>query len=176
MLSALGIMLLGAAPAFAWTSSLSTVPSATTVVAGISVTDTATVTLSLDSGPYGSVVFAVYSGGCTTGTPTGSQVLGHFTGLNTNTVTVTANGAHSYTSAAFSTTGLSGSYVWAVKYLGTGSGGYPNAPSAGYFDCEAFTVTPNVSHGAPEFPMGLPLLMALALPAMLLLRRKLPQA
>jgi hypothetical protein len=174
VLSAFGLMLLGAVPAFAWTSSVTTTPSATSVVAGTLVTDTATVTLSPDASPFGYVVFAVYSGGCTNGAPTGSQVLTHFTGsVTASNVAVTANGVHSYTSASFSTTGLSGAYVWVVYYTGTGSGGYPRAPlSATTYDCEPFTV--NAPHGAPEFPAGLGVLLALALPAMMLLKRRLP--
>jgi hypothetical protein len=175
VLSAFGLMLLGAAPAFAWTSAISTTPSATLVAAGTPVTDTATVTLTNDGAPFGYVVFAVYSGGCTNGAPTGAQVLGHFPGpSNTNNVAVTASGSNPYTSASFSTTGLSGAYVWVVYYTGTGSSGYPRAPATGY-DCESFSVSPPPAHGAPEFPAGLAVLMGIALPAMMLLKRRLPQ-
>jgi hypothetical protein len=40
-----------------------------------------------------------------------------------------------------------------------GIGGYPRSPLSGT-DCEPFTVT--AGHGVPEFPIGLPMLMALA--------------
>jgi hypothetical protein len=56
----------------------------------------------------------------------------------------------------------------------------PQAPVRGavsfggsYYDCEPITLA-SVSHGVPEFSAGLPILMALALPALLLLRRRLP--
>jgi hypothetical protein len=169
--AALALLSMGALPAYAWTSSFSTT-TPTTVIAGSTITDASVVSLSNDAGPYGSVVFAVYSGSCTSGNPTGVKVLGHFGGADTSTVTVTASGAHPYSSGPFSTTGLSGSYVWVAYYTGTGSGGYPRAPTAGYH-CEPFTVNPP-SHGVPEFPVGLPALLALALPLMILLRRKLP--
>jgi hypothetical protein len=42
------------------------------------------------------------------------------------------------------------------------------------FGCEPFTVNAPPPHGVPEFPLGLPALLALALPLMMLLRRKLP--
>jgi hypothetical protein len=183
LFSVLGLTALGSAPAFATTptSSLSTTPSATTVGVGTPVTDAATVTLSAGTGPFGSVVFAVYSvpatgSPCPGNTPTGTQVTGRFAGsAATSSVVVTASGAHVYTSGPFSTTGLPlGNYVWAVRYVG-GTTGYPSSPSITGYDCEPFTV---VAHATtlrvPEFSAGLPILVAMALPALLLLRRRLP--
>jgi hypothetical protein len=46
--------------------------------------------------------------------------------------------------------------------------------SGNYYDCEPIKLTA-VSHGVPEFSAGLGILMALALPALLLLRRLLPE-
>jgi len=88
--------------------------------------------------------------------------------------------------ATISTTGLAvGNYVWVATYSGTGSG-YPKAPlavgaSAPYniqivtggpwYTCEPFAVT--AATGVPQFSLGLLPLLALALPAMLLLRARL---
>jgi len=182
-LSVIGLAALGAAPAFATggTSTLSTTPSATTVVVGTATTDAATVTLSTGSGPFGSVVFAVYTvpatgSPCPGNTPSGTQVTGRFAGSTaTSLVTVTASGANTYNSGPFSTVGLSpGHYVWAVRYVG-GTTGYPSSPSITGYDCEPFTVVAGVSTlRVPEFSAGLPILLALAIPALFLLRRRLP--
>lgn len=133
---------------------------------GTSISDVASLTLTWgDGSPYGSVVFALWAGTCSS--QTGSAI---FTSTITVSGSTSYSGAYSTTSGSFSTTGLSaGSYVWLVYYTGTGTGGYPRAPTSGY-DCEPITLT--VSHGVPEFSAGLPLLLALAAPALLLLRRQ----
>src|SRR6267143_1704055 len=56
-------------------------------------------------------------------------------------------------------------------FVGTGSWAFTTVGP-----CEPFNVTAAPPHSVPEFPLGLPALLALALPAMILLRRRLPHA
>lgn len=125
--------------------------------------DTAKLTLSSDGSPYGSVYFAVAAGTCAD----------HGSTISNQTYAVTGTGT-TYPTESISTTAYSaGSYVWLVHYSGTGSKGYPRAPSSGQ-DCEPFTLTslpPPTS--VPEFPFGMALLMAMAIPALVLFKRKL---
>ena len=167
------------APTFAWTSSLSTCVGSTystscaknpSYAIGTTVSDTAQLVLTNDGTPAGTVYFAVASGICSdhgTGTTTG------VTGAS-QTATTGSGGSGTTTTtytASLSTTGLSaGSYVWLVYYSGTGSGGYPRAPTSGY-DCEPFTLFAG-SIPTPQFPLGMAALLATALPAMLLIKRK----
>ena len=165
------------APTFAWSSSLSTCvgtsySSECTVnpsyAIGTSVSDTAKLTLTSDGGPYGQVIFGVAAGTCRT--VTGAPGYGSI--ITTLKYNVTGTGT-TYPSVSVSTTGYSaGSYVWLVYYTGTGSGGYPRAPSTGY-DCEPFTLySAPPPTGVPEFPFGMALLMAAAIPALVLIKRK----
>jgi hypothetical protein len=162
-------------PAFAWHSGISTCVAGTwskdctvnpSFAIGTSVSDTAQITLTSNGGPYGTVYFAVAAGICT---DHNSPLV---SGPSPASITVTGSGVTTYTST-LSTTGLSaGSYVWLVYYSGTGSNGYPRAPASGY-DCEPFTLfaaPPPAS--VPQFPFGMALLMAIALPALLLLKKK----
>jgi len=159
------------APTFAWSSSLSTCVGTSytsecavnpSYAIGTTVSDTAKLYLTSDGGPYGSVYFAVAAGVCSD----------HGSAISNQTYAVTGTGT-TYPTESVSTTGYSaGSYVWLVHYSGTGSGGYPRAPSTGN-DCEPFTLykgTPPT--GVPEFPFGMALLMAMAIPALVLFRRK----
>jgi len=180
LVAVVGLLSSVALPAFAWSSSPGpTTLNASTIVKGGSVTDSALIVLS-NYGPgtspstcpkgstFGCIIFKVYGGTCSSYSTS--------TLYFTSTVVVTSaaesstfpSGGHTYASPTFtptSTTQLS--YVWIDSYTGT-TGGYPSAK----FACEPFTV----SHGVPEFPVGMPLLIALALPALILLRRRLPQA
>jgi len=160
-------------PTFAWTSSLHTCVAGSwsanctvnpSYAIGTTVSDTAKVTLTNDGPPYGTVYFAVAAGTCSQhGSPLTS-------GPSPASASVTGSGATTYTST-LSTIGFSaGSYVWLVYYGGTGSGGYPRAPTSGY-DCEPFTLFAGPSP-VPEFPMGMALLMAILFPAMLLFKKK----
>jgi hypothetical protein len=179
LLSVFGLAVLGAVPAFAWTSALVTTPQPSASVAvGTSISDSASLTLTHESAtPSGTVIFYLYAGTCSSTFASGGSLYS-----STSTVGSSNNGATvSYSSGSFSTTGkAAGSYVWLVRY--SGGGGWPASPSTGptitgntsnHYDCEPITLTPP-THGVPEFPVGLPLLLALALPAMILLRRRLP--
>jgi len=161
------------APTFAWSSSLSTCVGTSYSTSctvnpsypiGSTVTDTAKLYLTSDGAPYGSVYFAVAAGVCS---DYGTIISG-----TSQTVSVTGTGT-TYPQASISTTGYSaGSYVWLVYYGGTGYGGYPRAPSSGY-GCEPFTlVKAPPPPGVPEFPFGMALLLAAAIPALVLLKRK----
>jgi hypothetical protein len=73
-----------------------------------------------------------------------------------------------YTST-LATTGLAaGSYVWIVSFSGISADPDLHALKT----CEPFTLTVGHGLGVPEFPSGLALLMALAIPALLLVRNK----
>ena len=157
-------------PAFAWTASLSTCVAGSwsstcttspSFAIGTLVPDTAKVTLSADGGPYGSVNFYVASGTCAD----------HGTGALVGSSSVTGSGSTYYTQSWDSTGKTAGNYVWLVYYTGTGSGGYPRAPTSGY-DCEPFSlfVGPPPPH-VPQFPLGSLLIFALAIPALLLLEQ-----
>jgi hypothetical protein len=173
--AALALLSLSALPAYAWTSYPGTTTLAhPTIVLGGSTTDSAPLKLTADgvstspasclaATSYGCIIFKVYAGTC-------ASYSGAALFTNIVQVTSASQGAYfTYVSAAY-TPVASGSYVWVDTYSGTtGANPYPSNT----FACELFTVnTP--SHGVPEFPMGLPALLALALPLMILLRRKLP--
>lgn len=178
-LSILAIMLMAApliSATFAWTATPGTpftcVASAwsskcvsdPTFAVGTSVPDTAHIAFN-DEGPYGSVVFAVASGTC------GNviSVLSNVTIGIPSTPTI----AYANVTTTFSTTALSaGNYVWLVHYTGNPDG-YKRYPTTGN-DCEPFKLTslpPPTS--VPEFPFGMALLMAMAIPALVLFKRKL---
>ena len=187
--AAIALLSTGALPAYAWSPTIyPTIQSATAIVIGgspSSITDSAPIRLPAD-GPgtaaatacgtgatlYGCIIFKVYK--VLTGTACGTSTLSSSVFTSIVHVTGATNTKVTYTSAAFTPT-VAGTYVWMDTYSGTGNpvGSGNNYPSAS-FACEAFTVTG--SHGVPEFPIGLPLLMAFALPALMLLRRRLPQA
>jgi hypothetical protein len=152
---------------------------------GTPIFDTAGLTLVPVSGATsaGTIYFYLYAGTCSsvTGSP-----------LRSSTATVgSANGGATiqYGSGSFPTTGLTaGPYVWLTKYSGGGtSPGWPAFPTSTtsgailfngiYYDCEPIKLTAPTppSVGVPEFSAGLPILMALALPALLLMRRQLPK-
>jgi len=175
MAAALTLLALGALPAYAWNSTPGpTTPSGTSIALGGSITDNAPLTLTANgpgtspsvcvpSSTFGCIIFKVFAGTCSSFSTTTT----YFTSIVA--VTTASQGAsHTYTSAAF-TPLAAGNYVWVDTYSGTtGTNPYPTAS----FGCEPFTV--NAPHGAPEFPAGLGILMALALPAMMLLKRRLP--
>jgi hypothetical protein len=149
---------------------------------GTPISDTAGLTLGLvpTATSAGTIYFYLYAGTCAG--ITGSPLYSH-----TATVGPGNNGATvQYGSGSFPTTGLTaGPYVWLSRYSGGGtSPGWPAYPastlsgvvllSGNYYDCEPIKLTA-VSHGVPEFSAGLTILMASALPALLLLRRLLPK-
>jgi len=155
------------APVFAWSSSLNTClgnytsstypnPCPTTTPsypAGSVVYDTAKVYLTSNGPSYGSVTFLVAQGTC------GDHSTGSSTGVTGSSQSVTGSGTTYYN--AHVTITAAGSYVWLVSY---GGGGYPSQST-----CEPFTITvspPTV----PQFPLGMALLMALAIPALFLVR------
>jgi len=172
MLATLGLLslLVGVggvvAPVFAWhIVSFTTTASTTSAAIGTGVYDKATLQLSTNGGPYGSITFYAYTGTCNgQGNPTGTLV------YTSSAVTVTGSGPTTYQSTTASTTGwAAGSYVWVAKYSGTGSNGYPAATAA----CEPFSLfqgppPPTV----PEFPLGFAALMALAIPVLFIVKSK----
>ena len=151
------------APVFAWHDS----NFSTKITYGAtSATDTATITLS-DNGPnYGSVTFNVYAAAVgATCAPTGPSLL-------TSVVAVAGHTDHGSdqtyqtTSAAFPYSGHTGNYVWIVSY---GGGGYPSmGPLCESMPSSSFPPPPTV----PEFPLGMAMLLALAIPALLLVRSR----
>jgi hypothetical protein len=162
------------------TSSFFTTPSPSDVIpVNTPIFDTSSLTLSSGSGtPSGTVYFYLYAGTCAS--PTGSPL-----SSSTATVGSSNNGATvQYSSATFPTTGLpAGNYVWLVRYSGGGAWpAFPTSSTGGavkigtyYYHCEPISLT--TSHGVPEFPIGPSLAIALALPAMMLLRKRgLPRA
>lgn len=154
------------APVFAWSvTSFTTTASASTAAIGTGIYDQATLQLTSDGGPYGTITFYAYTGSCNVdGHPTGTLV------YTSPAVTVTTSSKTTYTSATASTIGwTAGSYVWVAKYSGTGSGGYPSKTAA----CEPFSLfSGGPPPTVPEFPLGFAALMALAIPVMLLVRSK----
>jgi hypothetical protein len=158
----------GLGSVFAWhIVSFSTTPSTTSSAIGTSISDSAKLQLSDNGGPYGSITFKIYSGTCTTeGVPTGT--LKYTSSPVPVTSAATSGSGATYGSGPVSTTGLAaGSYVWVASYSGT-AGGYP----AGTAGCESFTLFKGSPPPVPEFPLGIALLMALAIPALLLVRSK----
>jgi hypothetical protein len=183
------------APAFAWTSSLTTTiycnnsgtwsACTQTQLKGLttSIEDKATVTLTSDGSPYGTVSFYVYSGGsntytnaqhtgyntCTLGTSANAPSLVWTDSKNAQTVT--GSGSTTYTSSSPSFSHAAGSFFFYVVYNGAGTNGYPSSST-----CEPFTTTtptfPPPPTGVPQFPFGTVALLALAIPAMLLVRSK----
>lgn len=172
MLATLGLLslLVGVggvvAPVFAWhIVGFTTTASATSAAIGTGIYDKATLQLSTNGGPYGSITFYAYTGTCNgQGHPTGTLV------YTSSAVSVTGSGPTTYQSATVPTTGwAAGNYVWVAKYSGTGYGGYPSAQAA----CEPF----NLFQGpppptVPEFPLGLALVMALAIPVLFIVKSK----
>jgi hypothetical protein len=160
------------APVFAWhIVSFTTTSSTTSAAIGTGIYDTAYLQISNNGGPYGSITYHVYQGSCNSqGNPTGSLV---YTSPAVSVTAAASTGTSpvAYTSATVSTTTWSaGSYVWVVNYSGTGSSGYPAAKAA----CEPFSLFqgPPPPPGVPQFPLGLAALMAIAVPALLLVKSK----
>ena len=127
-----------------------------------SVTDTASVTLSSSGAPSGvSITFNVYQGTCSdhSGTPL----------LTSNRPITSDLGLQQVTSDPFSTAGHSpGSYVWIVTY---NQGDYPLTDGSPNPACEPMNLLTYHPPTVPEFPFGLALLFAVAIPGLLLLRR-----
>ncbi|MEM0117974.1 MAG: Ig-like domain-containing protein [Conexivisphaerales archaeon] len=149
--------------AFAWHSSLTTNLSATTVIVGNVVYDTATLSVSNggNAQPTGTITFAVYSGTCNSNNkPTGNLV--------TTLPPVTVAHAGSYQSAGWDTTGQApGNYVFVVSY--SGGNGYPPATAM----CEKLTLVNGSS--VPEFPLGslgMAFLFALSVPMLYIVRKR----
>jgi hypothetical protein len=142
----------------AFTTTLTTTLSSTSVVAGTSFTDKATIAGGGTgaTAPTGTITW-FYTTGSTCPATSGATSAG--------SVTVSGNGV--YTSPSI-TIGTAGTYnVYAVY-----SGDSNNLGSASA--CEPITVTPHTT-GAPQFPagsLGMLAMIALMLPALLLLRRK----
>jgi len=155
-------------PVFAWhASSFSTQldPSSCGTSDGCStasVTDTASVTLSSSGAPSGvSVTFNVYQGTC-------SDHSG--TALLTSSKPITSDeGLQQVTSDPFSTTGRAGNYVWIVTY---NPGNYPLTDNSPNPTCEPMNLQPPPT--VPQFPLGMALLFAIAVSALLLVRSKYP--
>jgi len=167
-----------------------TLPVTSPVTAGTTITDTATIGLSNNGPPFGSVIFQVFAGTCSTyssNSPASppSGALSVFPGpSSTDTVAVTSaaeNSGGSTYSASISTTGLSGNYVVLSYYAGSGSGGYPPSPSTtsptgavvAAYSCEPFSVSPTT--GVPQFPLGslgMLAILGLMFPALVLLRTR----
>ena len=76
-----------------------------------------------------------------------------------------------YTSSQPSFSGTPGNYFFYVVYSGSISEGYPPASACEPFQTTTHTFPPPPT-GAPEFPAGMALLMALAIPALLLVRSR----
>lgn len=179
ILGAMAVILgLGAmSPVFAWTSNLnstSLTPTSCGTSSGCataSVTDTALLTLTNDGAPRGSVTFTVYAAAVgATCASSGSALWSDTESVpSTGTYVDSSHTQFSITSASFSTTGHVGSFVWIVSYPGTGSGGYPGVSPK----CEPMKLlTFPPPSTVPQFPLGMALLLAVAIPGLLLVRSK----
>jgi hypothetical protein len=133
---------------------LRTTLSSTTITAGGSVTDTATLAGgTISPAASGTITFFFTTTNVCPAVSGATQVGG--------AVTVTGNGAYTSASHTFSTAGTF--YYYAVY---SGDANNNGAASA----CEPLVVNP-VSTGAPQFPAGMLAVIALALPALILVRR-----
>jgi len=186
VLSAFGLMVLGASPVFAWhlqgcdvatpcAGFTTHINPSTIVVAGTALTDTANLIGcdgshacgSASGSITGSIVWKAYTGGTCAGT-----VVSHWPGsAASDTKAGPFGNPATVVSDSFSTTGLVGAYSFQATFVGTGSWAFTTVGP-----CEPFNVTAAPPHSVPEFPLGLPALLLLALPAMILLRRRLPHA
>jgi hypothetical protein len=204
--TAVALALAGAAPAFAWhvssfTSTIycnngtSTAPSwapCTSQQLGninVQIEDQATLQISYNGSPYGTVSFYLYSGGsstfsngqykfngyeipqCTLNTGSHAPTLVWTDSANPQSVTSSAEASSSQTFTSSVVTGSAGTYFFYVVYSGTGSNGYPSSSL-----CEPFTASGNFppppQNGVPQFPLGMALLLAVAIPGLLLVRSK----
>ncbi len=156
------------APVFAWhIVTFTTTASTTSAAIGTGIHDTANLQLSSNGGPYGTITFYVYKG---TSCDVGGTPVYTSTPVSV-TSAATCSGGANYNSPTVSTTGWSaGNYVWVAHYSGTGSSGYPSATAT----CEPFSLFqgPPPPPGVPQFPFGLAALMAIAIPALLLVKSK----
>ena len=170
------------APTFAWNATLNTTiycmapgstwvacSSVTSIPAGTMIKDKATLTLTADGGPYGTIRFYLYSGTYNTAHTCAQNVASAtlFWTDPSNPYSVTGTGTTTYYSTAPSSI-PSGSYFFYVTYSGTGVGGYPAKST-----CEPFSTLgfppPNP---VPQFPLGMGLLLAAAIPGLLLVRSR----
>ena len=160
-------------PAFAWhVVSFSTSMQGGSFAIGTTMADTANLELSATSVSsnynYGTITFYAYQGTCTPSSGKGTGTLVYTS--SPVTVTGASNGASaSYTDpAGFDTTGMSaGSYYFVAVYSGSvSSPTYPGATAA----CEPFSLYQGGT--VPEFPLGMALLIGLAIPALLLFRTR----
>jgi len=125
----------------------------------------ATVTCAQGANTKGTICYEVHSGTCAS---IGALVSPGPSPSSTAVLTSNDGSTKTYTST-LSTTGLAaGSYVWIVQY----SGMSVNTDLHTLKTCEPFTLTVGHGLGVPEFPSGVALLMALAIPALLLVRSK----
>ena len=170
VLGALALFLgLGAvAPVFAWHAtgfSTQLNPPSCGTSGGCSVasiTDTASVTLSSSGAPSGvSVTFNVYQGTCSDHSGTSL--------LTSNRPITSDKGLQQVTSDPFTTSGrAAGGYVWVVMY---NQGNYPLTDRSPNPDCEQMVLLQTSHSTVPEFPFGMVLLFAIAVPGLLLVRR-----
>jgi len=165
-----------AAPTFAWhVISLNTCVGTTwstdcagnpSYTIGSQVSDTANVAVS-DNGGSAYITFTVYKAAVgATCAPTGDALYTSgaiaFPGDGSSHIVPTAS-----SQVQFDSTGQSaGAYVWVTKVT------YSDATP--WTACEPFTLTPGT--GVPQFPLGSLLVIALALPGLLLVRTRLVKA
>jgi hypothetical protein len=167
-------------PAFAWTSTLTTqiqcngspCSSTVSIPAGTVLQDKATLTLTKESSCLGSgsncgtVSFYVVSGAapksCPSKLPSGAVAEG------VSVVPTSADSGTPQTLYSSNPTLAAGTYYFYVVYSGTTGGGYPAAYACEPFSGGAFPPPPS---GVPQFPLGMGLLLVLAIPGLLLAKK-----
>lgn len=189
--AALVLGLSALSPVFAWhvASFSSTIycengstwaPCTSSQLAGIStpIKDEASLQLSANGKPYGTLSFFIYSGGSSS----------YFNDVDTHVCTINSGASLVWTDSAnpqavtsasqqpssqpFTSSVVSsltaGSYFFYVSYSGTGSGGYPAGSLCEPFTAVTFPPPPTV----PQFPLGIAVLLGLAIPALFLAKSK----
>jgi len=151
------------------------------IISGTDISDELALTLSSQdcSGPagcsYGQIYFYVYSGGSSAyensgGTCTikdAATLVWSDINVNGYGVFSSNNGATlTYDSSKVSPQLSSGTYFFLVQYKPGSVGGTWPAAS----ECEPFTISPPPT--VPQFPLGIALLLALAIPGLLLIRTR----
>jgi len=130
---------------------------------------------------FGSVSFYLYKGGsstyfnnvdtntCTLGTGKNAPSLIWTDPANPQAVTSTSESSSGQPFTSSTVTGSAGNYFFYVSYSGSNQG-YPSASL-----CEPFSASgtfPPPPTGVPQFPLGMALLLALAIPGLLLIRSR----